>query len=66
MTADDQMATPQLSVIVVSYNVRELLRACLSSLRAASAELRLQTLVVDNASADGTASRRRPFPEIGP
>src|SRR5215210_7162959 len=59
------MATPQLSVIVVSYNMRELLRACLGSLRAAGAELPLQTLVVENASADGSAAMvGADFPEV--
>src|SRR6478672_10080719 len=59
------MSTPQLSVIVVSYNVRELLRACLGSLRAAGAELSLQTLVVENASADGSAAMVvADFPEV--
>lgn len=56
---------PALSVIVVSYNVRDLLRDCLRSLRAASAELALQVLVVDNGSADGSAAMvAREFPEV--
>lgn len=55
---------PRLSVVVVSYNVRELLRDCLHSLRAARAELALQVLVVDNASADGSAAMvASAFPE---
>jgi N-acetylglucosaminyl-diphospho-decaprenol L-rhamnosyltransferase len=56
---------PVLSVIVVSYNVRDLLRDCLHSLRAAGAELPLQILVVDNASADGSAAMvSQEFPEV--
>ena len=53
-----------LSVVIVSYNTRELLRACLQALRA-SVGLRLEVIVVDNASADGSAEMtRRAFPEV--
>ncbi len=56
---------PALSVIIVSYNVRDLLRACLASLRAAAEELPLQVLVVDNASSDDSAAMvAREFPEV--
>lgn len=47
-------AAPRLSVIVVSYNCRDHLRACLDSLAAQRDLLPLQVIVVDNASADGT------------
>jgi N-acetylglucosaminyl-diphospho-decaprenol L-rhamnosyltransferase len=64
MSSDRPASTPQLSVVVVSFNVRDLLRACLQSLRAASAEVALQILVVDNGSADGSAAMvAREFPE---
>ena len=43
-----------LSVIVVAHDVREEVLACLDSLREHRGELRLQVLVVDNASSDGT------------
>ena len=47
-----------LSAIVVSYNTRELLRRCLASLYAAGAAdgLSVEAIVVDNASADGSAA----------
>jgi GT2 family glycosyltransferase len=62
---DEREGVPALSVIVVSYNVQALLRACLASLRAAREELCLQVLVVDNASADGSAAMvGREFPEV--
>lgn len=53
-----------LDVIVVSYNTRELLRACLKSLEASTR--RPDTVwVVDNASADGSAEMvRADFPEV--
>ena len=54
---------PDLSVIIVSYNTRDLLRNCLRSLRASSG-LSLEIIVVDNASSDGSAAMvRDEFPE---
>ena len=49
--------TPDCSAIVVSYNVAAYLRRCLESLDAeyARSGIRGQTIVVDNASADGSA-----------
>jgi GT2 family glycosyltransferase len=45
-----------LSIIIVSWNVRDLLRACLESLRPAWERTRAEVIVVDNASTDGTAA----------
>lgn len=54
---------PDLSVIIVSYNTRDLLRNCLLALRA-SVGLSLEIIVVDNASTDGSAALvRDEFPE---
>lgn len=57
------------SVIIVSYNVAELLLACLDSLRTSAAAstfpLAVQTIVVDSASADSTVELvRQRFPEV--
>ena len=55
------------SIIIVNWNVRELLRGCLQSLRdAAGLPLaQMQIIVVDNASADGSADMvRQSFPEV--
>ena len=46
---------PLLSVVVLSWNTRELLAACLGSLEAVRDELPFEVIVVDNASADGSA-----------
>lgn len=43
-----------LSVIVVSYNTCPLLRECLASIPAGCAGLAVETIVVDNASTDGS------------
>lgn len=55
---DAQRTTNTLAIIVVSYNVRDLLRACLAATYASlalSPELNATVWVVDNASADGSA-----------
>jgi len=48
------MSLPDLSIVIVSWNTRELLDACLASLAAAAGDLLVETVVVDNASRDGT------------
>lgn len=54
-----------LSIVIVSYNVREMLRACLASLPAAAPGLSTEVWVVDNASSDGSAEMVRScFPEV--
>lgn len=56
-----------LSVVIVNWNTRELLRACLSSLRAAlgASPLQSEVIVVDNASSDGSARIvAEEFPEV--
>ncbi len=45
----------ELSVILVSFNGRELLDACLRSLQASLSEIPHEVIVVDNASLDGSA-----------
>ena len=53
------------TVIVVSYNVRDLLRRCLRSLTDAAPDSRLDVIVVDNGSKDGTVDFvRREFPSV--
>jgi GT2 family glycosyltransferase len=43
------------SVIIVSYNTRDLLRTCLQCLHAAIGDCRIEIIVVENASRDGSA-----------
>jgi N-acetylglucosaminyl-diphospho-decaprenol L-rhamnosyltransferase len=45
---------PDLSIVIVSFQVRDLLNRCLNSLWTRETTLALQVFVVDNASADGT------------
>lgn len=44
-----------LSILIVNWNTRELLRDCLQSVYAGLGALRAEVIVVDNASADGSA-----------
>jgi teichuronic acid biosynthesis glycosyltransferase TuaH len=54
----------RVSAVVVSFNTRDLLERCLLSLRA-QAGVKLQTIVVDNASTDGSRELvRERFPEV--
>lgn len=56
----------KISVVIPSWNTRELLRACLASLRrlALPAGCELELVIVDNASADGSADMvAAEFPE---
>src|SRR4051812_35011322 len=53
------------SVCIVSWNIKDLLRDCLNSLKAQAGDLRYETIVVDNDSADGSAEMvRSEFPWV--
>ncbi len=55
---------PDLSVVVINLNGKGLLRDCLESLRGAAPRHRLETIVVDNGSTDGSPQMvREDFPE---
>lgn len=54
-----------LSICIVSYNVKRLLRQCIRSIYAQASQLSLEIIVVDNCSSDGTADMvRREFPNV--
>jgi GT2 family glycosyltransferase len=62
---DSPTGTPQLSVSIVSYRTPGLLSACLSTLEAERERIDLDVIVVDNASADGSAELvERDFPWV--
>jgi N-acetylglucosaminyl-diphospho-decaprenol L-rhamnosyltransferase len=56
MKPSDPDQQPDLSISIVSYNTRDLLRACLASLqsRRDAGEVTLEILVADNGSSDGS------------
>lgn len=54
-----------LSICIVSYNCRELLRRCLRSIGEHRGSLDLEVIVVDNASSDGTVAMvAAEFPQV--
>jgi N-acetylglucosaminyl-diphospho-decaprenol L-rhamnosyltransferase len=54
-----------LSVVIVSWNVRDLLLRCLLSIQRPRPEFGLQTIVVDNGSVDGSVGMvRAEFPDV--
>ena len=61
-----QNALPfDLSIITVSWNVRDLLRECIRSVDVSRGQLQLEMIVVDSASSDGSAEMiRREFPWV--
>ncbi|MFO8013082.1 MAG: glycosyltransferase family 2 protein [Phycisphaerae bacterium] len=56
---------PDLSIIIVAYHCCDDLARCLECLPAAAGDLATETIVVDNASGDGTVEMvRERFPEV--
>ncbi|HOK54514.1 MAG TPA: glycosyltransferase family 2 protein [Armatimonadota bacterium] len=54
-----------LSIIIVNWNTKNELRACLSSLYSKPSELALEVIVVDNASSDGSADMvEQEYPQV--
>lgn len=56
---------PEASVIIVSFNTREVLRKCLTSLKTATGKHKIEIIVVDNASKDQSAEMvKTDFPNV--
>jgi GT2 family glycosyltransferase len=62
--AEQEAVKPRASVVVVSRNRVELLRNCLRSIEASRERERLQVIVVDNGSTDGSARVDDEFPNV--
>lgn len=59
------MYVSDLSLVIISFQVRDLLERCLSSLARVSTDPTLEIIVVDNASTDGSAEMvRAKFPQV--
>src|SRR5712692_7737143 len=64
MTDSARPVAVDISVCIVNWNCRELLRGCLESLRRQPAGIRCEIIVVDNGSTDGAADMvEHDFPE---
>ncbi|GAB4469448.1 MAG: glycosyltransferase family 2 protein [Anaerolineae bacterium] len=56
---------PRLSIVIVSWNVRDLLRECVASIKGQHLEPAPEIIVVDNLSTDGTVEMlRREHPDV--
>ena len=54
-----------LSVIIVNYNVKQLLKECLQSVIKASEDIETEVIIVDNNSSDGSVKMlKEEFPEV--
>jgi len=54
-----------LSIIIVSFNTKELLKSCLNSVIGSSKEFQTEIFVVDNNSSDNTAAMiKKDYPQI--
>jgi len=64
-TLDPAVEPFDVSIVIVSFNTREVLRECLQSVERESAGLRVEALVVDNNSSDGSPEMiERDFPWV--
>ncbi len=52
---------PDLSIVIVNYNTREQVQACIESILANRGELSIETIVVDNGSKDGSSDMLRDY-----
>ncbi len=66
MTPSSARSAPiDVSVVIVNWNTKDLLRPCLQSLREDVRDLAHEIIVVDNASSDGSAAMvRSAFPDV--
>ena len=64
--AESSAADPNVSVVVVTYNNLALTKACLSSLDELTGYAKLELIVVDNASSDGSPEWLRDWVQAGP
>jgi GT2 family glycosyltransferase len=61
----DTTVRPDVSVIIVGWNVRDYTLGCIETLQRRAGAVSLQVILVDNASSDGTAGAvRERFPDV--
>lgn len=59
------MDKPDISIVIVNYNVKQLLLTCLASLYRNSSGFSFEVILVDNASSDGSADEvKNKFPQV--
>lgn len=56
---------PEISIVIVNYNVKHFLEQCLMAIERAKHNLAIETIVVDNASVDGSQTLlKKKFPQV--
>lgn len=64
-SGQEKAARPELSIVIVNWNTRELLLECLASVYALVREMPFEVFLVDNASSDGSvAAVRAQYPLV--
>jgi GT2 family glycosyltransferase len=61
---EETQTTAQVSVLIVSYNCADALRRCLASVEASADRDKLEVIVVDNGSVDGSPEVVAEFPRV--
>ncbi len=61
---EETQTAPQVSVLIVSYNCAAALRRCIESVEASADRDKMEVLVVDNGSVDGSAAVAADFPQV--
>lgn len=62
---EDPNDTPEVSVLLVNWNTREMTLECLRSLYRETRDVRFETIVLDNASSDGSVEAiAAEFPQV--
>ncbi len=59
MSSSQEAHEPDAALVLVNYKTPELVEKCLETVRSGSPDLRLEVLVIDNASDDGSVERLR-------
>jgi GT2 family glycosyltransferase len=60
-----ESVAPAISILIVSFNTRDVLRECLESVKLSSRNLAVETIMVDNCSRDGSVAMvREEFPWV--
>ena len=59
------MAKPEISIVILNYNTKELTLDCLKSLKKVKGEVSFETIVCDNGSSDGSIEAiKEKYPEV--
>jgi len=59
------MTVPDVSIIIVNWNTKDILRDCLNSIHRETQGIQFETILIDNASTDGSVEMiKKDFPQV--